>query len=69
MSDSDVMTAPEPAAQAEEPEQAVQPPTFQELEAQIKEALAAYKKLQSALADIRQALSKGAPRGERRPPA
>jgi hypothetical protein len=48
---SDVMTAP--AAQEEGQEQKVQSPTFQEREQQIKEALAAFKKRQSAIATIR----------------
>jgi molecular chaperone GrpE (heat shock protein) len=65
MSDSEaVMTAPA-AVQEEGHDQGVQgyepavhPPSFRELQEQIKEALAAYKQRQAAIANIRESLSK-----------
>lgn len=62
---SAIMTSESPAVQEESPdqsaqghEQGVQPPTFQELEAQIKEALAAYKQREKAIVSIRESLTK-----------
>jgi hypothetical protein len=46
------------AAQEESHGQVVHPPNFQELQEQIKEALAAYKQRQAAIASIRESLSK-----------
>jgi hypothetical protein len=50
------MTAP--TVQEEDHEQGVQLPNFQDLQEQIKEALAAYKQRQGASATIRESLSK-----------